>query len=69
MPRSDCSLEPQFADEFDGTSAFVHRRDLRVMKCADIQVRISEGRMVDEVGCIRSQVEIHAFKDLERLVN
>ena len=60
-------LEPQFADEFDGTPTLVHGGDLRVVPRADVQIGIGERRMVDEVRRIRSQIETHPLKDPESL--
>jgi hypothetical protein len=39
---------------FDDTPGLIHRRNLRVVTRADVQIRIGERWMVDEVRCIRS---------------
>lgn len=61
--------EPELAHDLDDAATFVHRRDLRVVTRADTQIGIGEGRMVDEVRCIRGEIETHPLKYRKRLVN
>jgi hypothetical protein len=59
--RTSGLLEPKVPDQFNDTPAFVHGRNLRVMTGANVRIRNCERWVVDQVCCVRGQVETHTF--------
>jgi len=59
------TLEAEVSDEFDNAPPNVDTCDLCVVRSArvivDLRIRIGEGGMVEEIGCIRGQVEVEPF--------